>query len=108
MKNAGKLIFVRDIFKSWYVCGISDRYSSIDDMIDFLKEETKGYKVITVGNSAGGYMAVLAGVLLGAERVFNFSGQYSLRIIENCIETNELLKNIRMILETSIMILRHM
>lgn len=74
--QAGKLIFVRDIYKQWYVTGINSEINSIEKLIPFLREKTKGYEVITAGNSAGGYMASLFGALLSAKLVLNFSGQY--------------------------------
>ena len=74
--RAGKLIFLRDVFKQWYVTGINSRIDSITKLVHFLRERTAGYEVITVGNSAGGYMATLFGALLSAKSVLNFSGQY--------------------------------
>jgi len=43
-----------------------------------LRFETKGYRVVTIGSSAGGYAAVLLGCLLNASLVFAFSCQFSL------------------------------
>ena len=40
-------------------------------------------KIITIGNSAGGYAATLFGYLLNAERIFSVSGQFVLQNIEN-------------------------
>lgn len=79
---AGKYIFVRDIFKSWYVMGINHTINTISKLVEALKQETikKGYRVRTVGNSAGGYMAALVGALINAEMVFDFSGQFSLYV----------------------------
>lgn len=74
-----KEIFVRDVYKQWYVQGINSTLNSIDKLADYLKEETSDCKeVLTVGNSAGGYMAVLIGCLLHVNRVFTFSGQFDL------------------------------
>lgn len=47
-------------------------------MLKFLKQNTAGYRVITVGSSAGGYAAVLYGCLLNAEKVFAFNAQFEL------------------------------
>lgn len=74
--RAGRVIFVRDIYKCWYVKGINSRTNTIDKTLELLKELTEGYRVITVGSSAGGYMAVLSAVKLNAVFCFNFSGQY--------------------------------
>lgn len=78
LQKAGKYIFLRDLYKSWYIKGINANIDSIDKLFEWLKERTNGYRIITVGNSAGGYMAALMGSLLNAEMVFDFSGQFSL------------------------------
>ena len=75
-KRAGKIIYVRDIYKRWYSQGISSRVNTIDKVLNLLKRITEGCRVITVGSSAGGYMAVLAAIKLKAEYCLNFSGQY--------------------------------
>lgn len=75
-KKAGKIIFVRDVHKQWYVEGISEEYNSVDKTVQLLKSLTDGYEIVTVGNSAGGYAAVLFGCLLNAEKVFTISGQF--------------------------------
>lgn len=74
--RASRVIFVRDVYKCWYTRGINSCADTIDKTLGLLKELTKGYRVITVGSSAGGYMAVLSAVKLNAEVCFNFSGQY--------------------------------
>src|SRR5690606_23460869 len=43
-----------------------------------LVEETKGYKVVTIGSSAGGFAAVLLGSMLSAIRIYSFNGQFML------------------------------
>ncbi len=74
--QVGKIIFLRDIYKQWYVTSINSRINSIGKLFMFLREKTKGYDVVTIGNSAGGYMAALFGGLLSAKLALNFSGQY--------------------------------
>lgn len=91
-ENAGKIIFVRDIFRSWYVNGINARLDSVQKLMDFLREKTAGYRVITCGNSAGGYMSIIGGVALHAEQVFDVSGQWSLYEHFDCINDYDLLK----------------
>lgn len=71
-------IFIRDVNKSWYFNGINNKCANIRSVVDLLKTLTQGYKVITVGSSAGGYAAVLFGSLLKAHRIFAFSAQYDL------------------------------
>lgn len=75
-EKASKHIFIRDIKKQWYIEGISDSLSSIEKILDFLKRETAGFKVVTIGSSAGGYASVLFGQHLGAERILSFNGQF--------------------------------
>lgn len=76
--KAGKIIYVRDIHKIWYSYGINSRENTIDKTLDLLKTLTKGYRVVTIGSSAGGYMAVLAAIKLEACYCLNFSGQYKI------------------------------
>lgn len=78
VENSRMHIFVRDIYKQWYVEGINKQINSIKRLLSYLKEITKDYEVITVGNSAGGYMAVIAAEYLKATYCFNFAGQISL------------------------------
>lgn len=78
LKTAGRYIFVRDIYKQWYVSGINDRINDPDRLASKLRELSEGYRIITVGSSAGGYAAALFGALLNAEMCFDFSGQLTL------------------------------
>jgi hypothetical protein len=77
-KRVRKVIFIRDLYKQWYVTGINSRLCTIDLLVEFLKTETLSYDIITVGNSAGGYMALLLGILLNAKRIISIAGQCSL------------------------------
>lgn len=81
-KKAGKLIFVRDVHKQWYVEEINEDVCNVDKTFKLLKDLTKGHQIITIGNSAGGYAAVLFGCLLKAEKIFSISGQFVLEDIE--------------------------
>lgn len=75
----GQIIFVRDVFKQWYVNGINSECTSVDDLISLLKSIIPEKNIIvTVGNSAGGYMAMLVGIKLKAKSIFSFSGQFSI------------------------------
>jgi len=76
--NAGKHIFVRDVFKQWYLKGINGSINSPDLLLRFLKHQTEGMKIVTVGASAGGYAAILMGCMLGAEKVIAFNAQINL------------------------------
>lgn len=88
---AEKVIYVRDIYKSWYVTGINKELNSIDAVIDFLKEQTSGMKIITFGSSAGGYMASLTASLLNAMYCICFSAQFDLTV-ERILGVNPFLK----------------
>lgn len=88
---AEKIVYVRDIYKSWYVTGINRKLNSIDSVIDFLKRKTSGMRVITVGSSAGGYMAALAAALLNAEYCICFSAQFDLTV-DGALGVNPFLK----------------
>ena len=76
--DLGKIIYVRDIYKAFYIYGINQQLDSIDKIAEKLKELTVGYEVTTVGISSGGYMAVISAVALGAKRAFCFSGQFDI------------------------------
>ncbi|WP_155838541.1 hypothetical protein [Butyrivibrio proteoclasticus] len=73
-----KIVFVRDIYKQWYVTGINNTVDSIDKMIEFLSNELAGYNITTCGSSAGGYAATILGIKLGATRIINSCGQFNL------------------------------
>lgn len=74
-----QIILVRDIFKQWYVNGINSECTSIDDLLSLLQSMIpENNTIVTVGNSAGGYMAMLVGIKLKATSIFSFSGQFSI------------------------------
>lgn len=77
-KGIKKIIYVRDIYKKFYIKGINPDYKSIDSLVSLLKHEIGDDEVITVGISSGGYMAVIAGCRLKAQKVFCISGQFDL------------------------------
>ena len=87
INNVYKHIFVRDIFKQWYLQGINHKLNSIEKVDDFFKNEIEGFdKVITVGSSAGGFAAVLFGSFLNAERVLAFNAQFE---VESLLSTSK-------------------
>lgn len=87
IKKCKKHIFLRDIKKQWYLTGINKNLNTIEKLTSFIKEETEGYRIITVGSSAGGYAAVLFGSLLNAEYTLSFNGQFFLNhILHNSSE----------------------
>lgn len=82
-RNYARVIYVRDVYKQWYVNGISDDICSIEKLADFLNGLIKGYNTRFVGSSAGGYAAVLFGHLCGANVVLSISGQFDLSVSQN-------------------------
>ena len=83
VKYFEKIIFFRDIYKQWYVTGINNEANSIDKSVELISKLTEGLKVTTAGISAGGYAAVVLGKLMGANRIFDISGQWCLDISNN-------------------------
>lgn len=88
--NADREIWIRDIYKSWYVTGINKRICSIDLLIEFLKNMTTGYDVEILGSSAGGYIAVILASALKANKAVVFSAQFNLTHPK--IESNPLIR----------------
>lgn len=78
INRAYKHIFMRDVFKQWYLMGINARINTPEKLTEFLQKETKGYNIVTVGSSAGGYAAILHGSLLNAKYVLAFNPQFEI------------------------------
>ena len=83
IKRASKHIFIRDVSKNFYVVGINKKINTIDKIAEFLKIETNGYDVVTVGSSGGAYAAALLGSILGAKEVYSFSCFWDLNQVSN-------------------------
>lgn len=80
VKRAGRHIYIRDVSLAFYLQGINPQINSIDKLLEFLQEKTKGYKkVVTLGVSSGGYLAMIAGSYLKAQYAISFSGQITLQ-----------------------------
>lgn len=70
-----KSAFLRDHFAAWYHRGVVEIGPDVDSVVDCLRElETQVERVVMIGNSAGGYAALLFGALLGCE-TYAFSPQ---------------------------------
>lgn len=77
VKRAQKHIFLRDIYKQWYASGINSRLDNLDKVINWLRDEVKGYSsIICLGSSAGGTVASIIGTKLKADTILNFNGQW--------------------------------
>lgn len=87
IEKAYKHIFIRDIFKQWYLTGINIEIDSPEKLLEFLRKETSNMKIITIGSSAGAYAAILYGIQLNAERIMAFNAQFELE--SSLIKVNE-------------------
>ena len=73
-----KFIYVRDVYKNWSINGINGKINSQEKVAVLLRKLVGKKNVITVGSSAGGYMALLYGMLLNASKIYTFSPQVNL------------------------------
>lgn len=76
-----KRVFFTDIDQIWYMNGIRGIGDQISDVVDFIKQVIRAEKierVIFVGDSAGGYAAILYGILADADCILAFSPQTNL------------------------------
>lgn len=79
IKNkSAKAIYVRDIYKNWCIHGINGTCDSMDKLCELIKKLTNGEHVITVGSSAGGYMAIAVGTAIGADAIYALAPQVSI------------------------------
>ena len=83
IKKAYKHIFIRDVFKQWYLAGINSNINTPEKLIEFLRKETEGYHTVMLGSSAGAYAAILYGSLLQTKKVIAFNPQYELKSFLN-------------------------
>lgn len=71
-------IFIKDDYQAWYHKGINEDLSSMNLLAKYLEGiilEGNYKKVCFVGNSMGGYAAILFGVLLNVDEILVFSPQ---------------------------------
>lgn len=74
-------VFLRDFGQAWYHKGLQGYGDSIDELLPRLREvidNAQPNKVVALGNSSGGYAALLFGSLLGVEHVIAFAPQTSI------------------------------
>lgn len=72
-------IFVRDLDQVWYLQGIRGLGGTLPEAASALREMiVPSARVVTTGNSAGGFAAIAFGALLGADEVHAFSPQTAL------------------------------
>jgi pimeloyl-ACP methyl ester carboxylesterase len=72
-----KRLFVRDPHQSWYHRGArrGPRIASVAESLSELIAQHDVRRLVTAGNSAGGYAALLFGTLLGADTALAFAPQ---------------------------------
>lgn len=76
-----KRLYVRDLRQAWYHRGMPGHGDRLMDVAAALREVVARRRVerlVVVGNSAGGYAALVFGTLLGADVVLAFSPQTTL------------------------------
>ncbi len=77
-----KKLFVRDPRQAWYHRGLPGYSDTLEQTVSVLREHTAGAaRTVLTGNSAGGYAALLFGVLLEADAVVCFAPQTTLRLL---------------------------
>lgn len=71
-------IFVRDLAQAYYQRGLPPDFDNINDVVNYFKDLIHSYEIenlVIVGNSMGGYAALLFGCLLQAKVVHAFAPQ---------------------------------
>lgn len=71
-------IFIRDFQQAWYHKGIDDKLRDLDAILEALRAHIAAHrygKVVFLGNSMGGYAAILFGTLLNVDEVIAFAPQ---------------------------------
>ncbi len=71
-------LFLRDIKQNWYLNGLQNNTNNLKETIDLLKKlitHKKYKKVVSLGDSSGGFAAILFGNLLNFQKVIAFNPQ---------------------------------
>ncbi|MBK3517683.1 hypothetical protein [Carboxylicivirga marina] len=71
-------VFIRDFHQAWYQLGLKGLSTSVEETVIYLKKllNSSYYKkVIFIGNSAGGFAAMLYGWLINVDEVHAFAPQ---------------------------------
>ena len=102
-----RIILVRDVRKSWYADGINSTYNTLEKTVDFLKTLCEGMELYYFGNSAGGYMAMLARMMMGAKCIYNWGGQTDLFHRDICRTETDFLRTAAEDQEKMLLRIRH-
>lgn len=73
-------IFVCDPYQAWYQRGITAELNSVRTLASFLSqriEDIRPERVVMIGNSMGGFAALLFGCILKVDKAIAFSPQIS-------------------------------
>lgn len=84
-------IFLRDEYRLWYHLGLPDVGKDIDAVASFLQQYTthpSTQKIIAIGNSGGGYAALLFGTILEADEIHAFSPKTFINPIKRIINND--------------------
>jgi len=71
-----KRVFVRDAHQMWYQKGTPSLGNSVEEVVASLRriiEEQKVKRLVAIGNSGGGFAAILFGVMLGVNEIHAFN-----------------------------------
>ena len=82
-RSGVKRLYVRDLHQSWYHRGMPGHGDELMDVAVALRKvvaQRRAQRLVVVGNSAGGYAALVFGTLLGADVVLAFSPQTILNL----------------------------
>ena len=61
-----KHIYIRDVYKQWYIEGINNELNSIEKVADWIRSVSEtNAKYVFLGSSAGGYMCLCLASILG-------------------------------------------
>ena len=68
------ILAVKDIKNLWYMNGILPDHKGVDDCASWISDQIKSYnKKIFIGQSSGGYAAMLFGNICSADLIIPFS-----------------------------------
>jgi pimeloyl-ACP methyl ester carboxylesterase len=87
-------ILLRDPSRLWYQKGTGDGVRSFPDIVDLLRAHIRSLgpeRITIIGNSMGGFAAILAGHMLGADEVHAFAPQTSIHPLRLAWERDRLL-----------------
>ena len=91
-----KKLFLRDPYRMWYQQGVPEVGQTVDEVACWLRSFVSRHgvrRIVTVGNSGGGYAALVSGILLRAAEVHAFVPQARLAHLEGS-HTSERIRRI--------------